>query len=267
MYRLIWFQHIHKAAGSLIVNQAIANGEILYPNHKNGNPHSPDGELIPLWDFNQNELKEFVDQCEEDGITFVSTEWGAPMYDILEADSRVSLVTCLRNPFSRLISNFNYDYYYGFTRSKSLSEYLTEELKINLDNFLVRVFSRKFKVHRHELDNSDVLKASTNLRRFNLVLVMERPGDLTKHLCEALGWAPHKVDTHGTFGNLRIFISLILKLRFSPAWNYSFKRKIGNTEIERSKFSKSSQLDMAFYNFLTNENVRGNLHPLYQNFD
>mgnify|MGYP001457608754 CR=1 FL=1 len=62
MYRLIWFQHIHKAAGSMIVNQAIANGEKLFSDHRNGNPISEEGELIPLWDFTDSEISNFIDR-------------------------------------------------------------------------------------------------------------------------------------------------------------------------------------------------------------
>ena len=38
VYRLIWFQHIHKAAGTLIVNMAKANSEKMYITNNNGNP-------------------------------------------------------------------------------------------------------------------------------------------------------------------------------------------------------------------------------------
>ncbi|MDJ0615333.1 MAG: hypothetical protein QNJ63_01085 [Calothrix sp. MO_192.B10] len=42
-YRLIWFQHFHKAGGTSIVKFAQSNSEVLYPCHLNGNPLSPDG--------------------------------------------------------------------------------------------------------------------------------------------------------------------------------------------------------------------------------
>ena len=73
MYRLIWFQHIHKAAGTLVVNLAKANGEVLYPNNANGNPLDEEGNRIELWNLNGQELLSFVDKCERLGVTFVAT--------------------------------------------------------------------------------------------------------------------------------------------------------------------------------------------------
>ena len=37
-YRLVWFQHLHKAAGTVIINMAKANQEILYNPNNNANP-------------------------------------------------------------------------------------------------------------------------------------------------------------------------------------------------------------------------------------
>jgi hypothetical protein len=64
-YKLIWFQHFHKAAGSTIVEYALMNNEKLYPNHANGNPLEKDGSLINLHTFSPTELTKFVDNCEK----------------------------------------------------------------------------------------------------------------------------------------------------------------------------------------------------------
>ena len=37
-YRLVWFQHLHKAAGTYVIRRAMANGETFWPEHENGNP-------------------------------------------------------------------------------------------------------------------------------------------------------------------------------------------------------------------------------------
>jgi len=37
-YRLVWFQHLQKAAGSTIIQMAIQNDETLFSVHENGNP-------------------------------------------------------------------------------------------------------------------------------------------------------------------------------------------------------------------------------------
>ena len=114
-YRLVWFHHLHKSAGTLIVNMALRNGEVPYPSHGNGNPKSESGELLRLWEYDEGSLREFIDQCEGRGVTFVATEHGAPDFSLLAEDSRVVLVTCLRDPLKRCASNFNYAYYSGYT--------------------------------------------------------------------------------------------------------------------------------------------------------
>jgi len=261
MYRLIWFQHVHKAAGSSIVNQAIANDEILYPNHDNGNPLTREGKIIPLWEYDSAQLVGFIDDCEAKGITFVATEWGAPLYEVLHHDPRVALVTCIREPWSRLVSNFNYDYYYGFSDSKTLTDFLSEELRIKQDNFLVRVFSRNYDALAVNLDETSLTEAVANLRLFDLVLVTERKGDLKSHLFEALSWQNKQVSPHATFGNPWTLKSLVSRLRLYTAMNYLLRRKIAVTEEERMQFMKSSKFDFNFYRITSENKLRGPLHP------
>ena len=122
-YRLIWFQHLHKSAGTLIVNMAIENNEVLYQSHGNGNPKNKDGNVLPLWEYNEKELINFIDKCEKDGVTFVATEQGSPNFETLIEDSRVFLITCLRDPLKRSVSNFNYAYYSGYTDCTSYEKF------------------------------------------------------------------------------------------------------------------------------------------------
>ena len=69
-YRLVWFQHLHKAAGTYVIRRAMANGETFWPEHSNGNPRN-DGELIPLENMSSNQLTSFINECEEKGILFL----------------------------------------------------------------------------------------------------------------------------------------------------------------------------------------------------
>ena len=263
MHRLIWFQHVHKAAGSTIVNQAIANGETLFPIHENGNPCSDDGAVIPIWDFDDSKLSAFVDECENKGVTFVATEWGAPLFRVLHNDPRVFLLTSIRGPWSRVVSNFNYDYFLGHSRSNSLSAYLQEDHRIMMDNHLVRVFSNEFAAEPNELDETTVSVALENLRLFDLVLVIERKNDLSKHLFEALDWRKEEVDTHSTFGNLWTLSTLICQFRMLTAVRYIMGRKLTISEAERTQFRNDSELDFLFYDNIEAENILGPVHPLF----
>ena len=263
MYRLIWFQHVHKAAGSTIVNQAIANGETLFPTHENGNPCSDDGEVIPIWDFDESKLRAFVDECESIGITFVATEWGAPDYRVLHSDPRVLLLTSIRDPWSRVVSNYNYDFYLGHSRSNSLSNYLEENHRIMMDNYLVRVFSNEFTSDPDSLDEQSVSTALENIRLFDLVLVIEREKDLSNHLFEALGWRKEQVDPHSTFGNLWTLSTLICQFRILSAVRYMFGRKLIISEEERAQFITESEMDLSFYSSIVDEKILGPNHPLF----
>ncbi|MBF0452929.1 MAG: hypothetical protein HQK75_19670 [Candidatus Magnetomorum sp.] len=60
-YRLIWFQHFHKAAGTSIVDLARTNNEVFWSNHENGNPKDSNGNFIELWNYSQYMLKQFID--------------------------------------------------------------------------------------------------------------------------------------------------------------------------------------------------------------
>mgnify|MGYP001192413572 FL=1 len=263
MYRLIWFQHVHKAAGSAVINQAIANGETLYPVHENGNPCSSTRELLPIWDYEDNELLEFIDDCQSQGVTFVATEWGSPTFQILNSDSRVVLVTCIREPWSRLVSNYNYDYYLGFSRARSLSEYMIGEHRVKLDNYLVRVFSGDSDHESKTLGLESVNSSINNLQLFDLVLITEREGDLGAHLFEALGWEAKIVDNHPTFGNLRTLSTLIRQLRLLSAVRYLLKMKRQVTEGDRRAFEEKSSLELELYSRVKDLQIRGRIHPLH----
>lgn len=256
-YRLIWFQHLHKAAGSSIVNQAIANGEILYPNHEKGNPCSSKGELLPLWDYGSEMLSDFIDSCERDGVTFVATEWGTPDFQSLSKDPRVFLITCLRDPWNRLVSNYNYDFYFGHTRKKGLIEYFSGEHRMAMDNHIVRVYSRMCDASKSEFDNAAIISSIENLNLFDLVLVIERPGDLDTVLFDSLDWEKYDVHKHQTFGNRWALIGLIRSFRLIAAVQYimKIKRKVGDED--RAFFERESALENSLYQTVLEDEIRG----------
>lgn len=121
--RLCWFQHFHKAGGSSVVALAQQNGERLYPGHANGSPLSPTGHPLPLERYDASALSRFVDHCLDEGVTFVASEWGCPDLKTLAARRDVVLVTCLRDPLERLVSNYIYDTLHRYERTMPISAY------------------------------------------------------------------------------------------------------------------------------------------------
>ena len=73
---------------------AKANNEKMYIPNNNGNPTDDNGVVLPVWEYNNFELSKFIDNCEENGVTFIATESGAPDFSVLEMDKRITLITC-----------------------------------------------------------------------------------------------------------------------------------------------------------------------------
>ncbi|MDP7374796.1 MAG: hypothetical protein QF445_04760 [Candidatus Poseidoniaceae archaeon] len=224
-YRLVWFQHLHKAAGTYVIRRAMANGETFWPDHENGNPVN-EGKVIPLWDMASDKLTSFIDECEERGVTFVACEWGGPDYQTLANDERVTLLTCLRQPIKRLISNYNYDHYWMWTKATSYEEYLREGHLHSSPEYYTKIFAR---------GELDLDLAKSNLESFDHVIVAE---DGMGALDE-LGWPKESDTTHPTFGDRKRALILFAKLRWSRLFNYLKKRKyqppegLGITELNK----------------------------------
>lgn len=233
MYRLIWFQHLHKAAGTLVVNLARANGEVLYPNNANGNPQDDDGNRIELWKYTAGELHSFINECEDKGVTFVATEHGSPDFQTLYDDDRIVLLTTLREPYSRALSNYNYAYFAGYTDSRDLSEFLEENRIFMSDNYYVRSFARKERFPLEGLSEEDFEIALAAVSLFDLVLIVGRD-DLKSRLVEELGWEDQSVDSHSTYGD------------FWNVWNMLKKGRV--LRVVRYLLRKNAPGDVALLN-------------------
>lgn len=240
-YRLIWFQHLHKAAGTYIVRKAISNGEKPYPLNKNGNPYDENG-VIPLWEFSGPQLTNFVDECEKLGITFVATEWGGPDYSWLSEDPRVCLITCLRNPIDRFISNFNYDYYWMWSKSKNYSEYLSQDEIFTSPEYYTRIFSRNHD-HRNEVTDQDLLIAKKNLMLFDKVIIAKM-GTID---VQDLGWTEEADTKHPTFGDKWAKMHLFRKMKFIRFFEYVFRIK--HKPKQDLNIEEQNKFDIELYKF------------------
>jgi len=194
-FRLVWFQHLSKAAGTSIVELARANGEKFYPHNANGNPRKNDGSLIRLWEMNATELTGFIDHCEREDITFVANEWGGPDFSLLASDPRVKLITCLRDPFERFLSNYYYGYHYGYTDCISPESYNDSEKTIwglyTRNNYYCRMFSRRH--HEADLITDEHFElAKSNLALFDSCTLI-RGRESFSEIKRLLGWNDNQV--------------------------------------------------------------------------
>ena len=233
-YRLVWFQHLHKAAGTYVIRRAAANGEKFWPNHENGNPVN-EGKVISLWDYDSTQLISFIDECQEKGVTFVACEWGGPHYETLANDPRVTLLTCLRDPIKRFISNYNYDHYWMWTKAKNYQEYIEEGHLHSSPEYYTKVFAR---------GEANTELAKSNLSHFDMVIVAERNmNDLNN-----LGWEKESDTTHPTFGDKKRAAILFAKLRWFRLFNYI--RKVKFQPPESMNIHKLNKSDIELYSDL-----------------
>tara|TARA_B110000495_G_C23007133_1_gene595143 strand:+ start:1260 stop:2024 length:765 start_codon:yes stop_codon:yes gene_type:complete len=224
-YRLIWFQHLHKSAGTVIINMAIANKEILFPHHNNGNPKEENGEILPLWEYNKIQLIDFVNKCEKEGVTFIATEYGSPDFEILSEDPRITLITCIRDPENRIVSNYNYDYYSGYTNVKTLEKFINVPNVYTSDNYYVRVFSRTTALPLKTINKEEYMVALDNISKFNIIINTEN-NNLEEKLRDGLGWKIITNKNHATFGDKWKIINMIKRLQISKLIKYLRKESM-----------------------------------------
>jgi hypothetical protein len=76
----------------------------------NGNPWM-DNEIIPFWNYNKKEFDDFKNKLIKHKIEFVAFEWNYFKF-FKELDyANVELITCIREPHERFISNMFIDKY------------------------------------------------------------------------------------------------------------------------------------------------------------
>lgn len=256
-YRLIWFQHFHKAAGTSIVKLAQANEEVLYPQHNNGNPLDAEGNEIPLWTFSNNELSQFIDECEELGVTFVANEWEAVDFEYLAKDPRVVLITCLREPLERFVSNFYFDYWSGYTNHSSFQGYLNSDGCFTMFNYYCRILSGHNTQHQ-PMTSGQFQEAKAALSHFHHIVALGEK-DAFQNLQTCLEWTrdlDNQQQNKSNHLNRRV-IKLILKGRIDLIWRRLTHRKQAPNPTFLHLFQEENQWDLGLYEFAKDYTAAG----------
>ena len=243
-YRLIWFQHIHKAGGTTIVDLAKANNEVLYPANECGNPWS-DGKVLKLWKYSEEELKAFINECYEKKVTFVCTEQALPLMDVLVEDSRVFTITCLREPLSRLKSNFYYAFHYGVTKSNTIEDFLNRPHKniFRMDNYYIRLLTRKENA-TDKINEELFILAKKELEKFDYCAILEEG---LSELNNILNWK--NLELHSNRSSLTI--KKVKKILLKKKWGYLLKRLFpppGPDDKFIKDFTDLNRWDIQLYN-------------------
>lgn len=195
-YRLVWFQHFHKAAGSTVMRLGRLNGERFYPDNQNGNPYDHNGRLLPLWQYSKKALSEFIDHCERNRISMVATEWGAPDLKFLSDDPRVKLVTLLRDPWSRLVSNYTYDMISRYENLMPIRDYYYHHsLSFRQPNYYCRTLLQGLGRTVPQDGLSLVEQAMHALKYFDFAANVSSAGAM-EALCHSVGWRFQEVSVN-----------------------------------------------------------------------
>lgn len=266
-YRLIWFQHFHKAGGTSVIRLAKINGENLFPRHNNGLPKYSEQTLdcpgytrqesqkrIRLEKFSDMDLTAFVDYCERCHVTFVATEWGLPNLDILKQDQRVVLITCLRHPLSRFVSNFYFNLYEGVTRVTEIEKFENSRNKLFLmPNYYCRILARNSD-RAIAVNSYQFLQAQAELEKFDHCLILEQG---FQPLQAALGWThvTMRANTRPSLFNLRYVYRLLKHGRLNGLVHQLIYRKkpLSSSFIER--FHDRNRWDLRLYDSALNRNA------------
>ena len=243
-YRLIWFQHFHKCAGTTIVEHAKMNNECFWPYHLNGNPTSQDGKELELWKYSTTELAEFIDICEKKGVSFVATEWGLPLIDCLSEDDRVTLITCIRRPIDRFVSNYYFDLHNGFTRAKSLYEYESSRGRtITMFNYYCRVLSG-YQNSVGDIDRNLFCNVRQTIHKFDCCILLERG---LFELKKCLSWEINELQCNKHDQSLRSLASLLLRGRIMLAYlRLMYPKKSPHDDFVQY-FDKGNKWDLRLY--------------------
>lgn len=199
--KLIWFQHLHKAAGTTIVNVAAHQHIRFYKPNLNANPQYTANDAgykrnLELYNtteirydrFTPERLNEFIDYTIQRGTEFIGCEWGFPTRFVPHPD--VFYLTCIRDPLTRMVSNYNYDKSNFPERYHEVSDWANQSYLYTRDNYYTLIFSGVDDSYQGEVTEDMYIQAFENIRRFNCVLMLEDERCFKK-LELVTGWSCH----------------------------------------------------------------------------
>ncbi|WP_042213594.1 hypothetical protein [Demequina mangrovi] len=171
-----------------MIDLARFNNEVLSAAHANGNPLDLEHRKVARpWELSPSGLRAHVDGLREAGVTFVASEWGVPDLDALAAMEDVDVVTVVREPVARIVSNFGFDYLRGFTEATSIEEYVDHHCDTHTQT---DYYTRMILGAAYRIDGDSAMQVAEVARRLQLVRyvgVLEDPAWISG-LSDALNW-------------------------------------------------------------------------------
>jgi hypothetical protein len=226
------------------------NNETLYPQHNNGNPLHSNKEPIALWEKDESDLRHFIDRCEQIGVTFVATEWGLPDVKLINNDPRTVLITIIREPLSRFISNYKFSYYNHFTDTITIDQYI-DCLGLHTSfNYYTRIFSGTDS-HNEPVNNEQYRAATLALDNFDIVQPLEE-NKPHKKIANYLEW---KATTSKHQNSTSLTMRHMAHRLKNGDLKYLYRRFLGqkpkiNRESFKKYFIEENMWDLRLYNYI-----------------
>jgi hypothetical protein len=181
----------------------------------------------------------------------VASEWGVPDLEVLAERPDVRVVTVIRDPIRRIVSNFQFDQKFGFSEWHSLAAWVDHPVKTHtFSNYYTRMLARD--AWRDDAPADQLLAAAwRNLLLVDSAVVLEQD-DWVGAFCQPLGWHPYKI--HENRSNLPIGDSSRLRARHLrhgrlDLFAQTF-RHCQPTDDEVQGLTAANQLDIQLYDRL-----------------
>tara|TARA_E500000178_G_C16915785_1_gene704862 strand:+ start:488 stop:1234 length:747 start_codon:yes stop_codon:yes gene_type:complete len=177
--KIIFFLHFHKCGGTTI-NSLFNHFNKHKPSH-NGNPWNKTNEnIIKFWNYKKKKFNAFKKKLISQHVNFVAFEWNYFKYYNNIDFKNIELIVCLRDPYSRYISNMKMDKcndmkYYNKQQKKWSNKKADQRFYINYNkyNYYVKMLNGYGDQPNIEVTNKHLEIAKKNLTKFSTVLILE----------------------------------------------------------------------------------------------
>jgi hypothetical protein len=143
--------------------------------------HMEKNNLIPFYEWYGENLTKFFDKLKSNNVQFIATEWQFYQPKIYPILKNKTIILCIfRDPFQRILSNFNYDVLFKFTKKKSLRSYIDSGDTYCQTNYYTKIMSGKPRKYRGSCDKSDLKKALICLRSIDSMTILEDQDSMSK---------------------------------------------------------------------------------------
>ncbi len=170
---LILFFHLHKCGGTTITN-IFSQKYNFYKKNGNGNPLDENGEVIPFCNYDEMKLINFINETKKNKIDFIALEWQYFKTTMIPTlNSLVTKICVFREPYDRIVSNFNFDIKYKFTEKKELSTYINSSGLYTHNNYYTKIMSGKDKDYTGNVNETDYQNALIFLKNIDYIVILE----------------------------------------------------------------------------------------------